>query len=117
MDADTHDQIYAFMSHFVQLLSFSYREFIEKQAGDIQDAYFNIESKQLMKFTRLCRSDYDLWHDIFCFNKNNIAELIDVYNDELLYISQLINNDNWQKLHKVINTAQKLVTKNRSAAD
>jgi prephenate dehydrogenase len=114
VDADSHDQIYALVSHFPQLLAFCYRDFIESLPNEISDELADVESKNLEKFTRLCSSRKTIWQDVFAANSDNIEHLIEAYSNRLASMRDLIAADKLADLEKSILNARGILTKKAS---
>lgn len=70
LKADEHDNIYAYISHLPQLISFSLAN------------YFDITCLP-STFTRLCNSPVDIWTDIFTYNKTYIQTAMKAFYTEL----------------------------------
>ncbi len=60
MDMRKHDQTYAFVSHYVQFLSFKLKKFFPKPLGD---------------FSRLMNSPTEIWDEIFHYNRINLKKI------------------------------------------
>ena len=74
-----HDEVYAEISHFVQLLAFSFK-------GGYLNEYNQIlanNNPKLHKFIRLCSSDIKLWEEIFTFNRFHLERLTQQFEDNL----------------------------------
>lgn len=68
LDADLHDRIYAYVSHFPQVLMFAYKNVLDKYGIPIPET----------AFFRLTKSNMGTWRDIIEYNKQNIC---DAYED------------------------------------
>ena len=73
MDAKTHDEIYALVSHLPQFLSFLTTEFSPKK---IEDGFFKTAF-------RLDNSSPEIWEDIFKINEKNLEKFYLQLFDEL----------------------------------
>jgi prephenate dehydrogenase len=88
MDASTHDMIYAAVSHFVQLLSFAYRDILAISGCNIDGI---IEGNPSFKeFTRLGNSSREMWRSIFRLNRDNLEKCLNYF---AAFIQQLDVND------------------------
>ncbi|MDX1949963.1 MAG: prephenate dehydrogenase [Rickettsiales bacterium] len=64
LDAQNHDEIYAKISHFPQLISFANKKYIS-------------ETSETKDFCRLQNSPQEMWQEIFHFNSENLkAEIL-----------------------------------------
>lgn len=90
LDAKTHDEIYAKVSHLPQLLSFIYKKTFAVLPFEIEQIGIE-QSHNYAEFTRLGNSDENLWADIFKYNN---AQILDCLN---LYKNALINNSSNNK--------------------
>jgi prephenate dehydrogenase len=79
MEAGKHDEIYAKVSHIVQLVCSSFVSFLMKKKAELGDInlYF------FKDFVRVAGSDAKMWTDIFLYNKENIITAIDLFLEKL----------------------------------
>ncbi len=75
MSADTHDKIYALMSHLPHLVSFSLVNTIDK----IDKNLINYAGSGFKDTTRIARSDPTIWKDIFCMNRHYLLGALKEY--------------------------------------
>ena len=80
MDAASHDLLVAFTSHLPQLASTALAETVDGR-GDTR-----VAGSGLLDTTRLALSAYDIWKDIIATNRENIAEALDSYIEQLALI-------------------------------
>jgi prephenate dehydrogenase len=73
IDAETHDEIYALVSHLPQFLSFLTKEFSPK----------NIKNEFFKTAFRLDDSDPEIWSDIFKLNEKNLEKFYLKFFDNL----------------------------------
>jgi prephenate dehydrogenase len=64
LNAKKHDEIYGYVSHYIQLLSFELSSFFSKK-----------EKSELPEFTRLMNSPKSMWNEIFNLNKENLKKI------------------------------------------
>ena len=90
MDADRHDRTFGAISHLPHVTAFALVEAVEK----IDKEAFSYTGGGFRDFTRIAASNPKMWTDIFTDNKDNMAELIDVYIDMLkLWREQIVSGD------------------------
>jgi prephenate dehydrogenase len=91
LNANKHDEIYAFVSHYVQLLSFACAKHLGKNLGE---------------FSRLMNSPKDIWDEIFLFNRTNLKKVNDKFLISLLrklrYIKQYKGANEFEVAAKII---------------
>lgn len=71
LGSETHDAMYADISHNVQLLSFIYGARLFKARTNLV-RLADAEEVAFQRSTRLCGSNYTMWHDIFWANQPNV---------------------------------------------
>lgn len=81
MAADEHDRVLAETSHLPHLLAFSLVDTLARQ-GDSHDI-FRYAAGGFRDFTRIASSDPLMWHDIFCENRNQVLQALDLFSDGL----------------------------------
>ena len=80
LQASVHDRLVAFTSHLPQLVSTALAETVDGR-GDTR-----VAGSGLLDTTRLALSAYDIWKDIIATNRENIAEALDSYIEQLAVI-------------------------------
>jgi prephenate dehydrogenase len=90
LEPETHDKIYAKVSHLPQLLSFIYKKVFAIQP------FKSPEGPEYKEFTRLCNSDENLWADIFKYNHAQIVSSIKQYK------VALAKNKNLENIPKIL---------------
>lgn len=88
IDAKTHDEIYALISHLPQFLSFLTKEYSPK----------NLENNFLKTAFRLDNSSGEVWSDIFEINEENLEKFYLEFFDNLENFSLLLKNYEIEKL-------------------
>ena len=74
LDADLHDQIFAYSSHLPHVAAYA---LLNTLKGLKQDDLSNFSGGGLGEFLRLASSSPEMWTDIFSMNEKNIAIAID----------------------------------------
>lgn len=88
IDAETHDEIYALVSHLPQFLSFLTKEYSPK----------NLENNFLKNAFRLDNSPGEIWEDIFEINEKNLEKFYLEFFDYLEKFVTLLKNYELDKL-------------------
>ena len=68
LNSETHDLIYAQISHLPQLIAFVFYDFFQKNASNIKES-LEAGGVNFRKFVRISNSNPKLWEDIFFYNK------------------------------------------------
>lgn len=79
LSAKKHDEIYAYVSHYVQFLSFKLEKYFPKNMGE---------------FSRLMHSPKDIWQEIFKYNSANLKKINKIYIKKLKGELKSINDFN-----------------------
>jgi prephenate dehydrogenase len=74
LDADLHDQIFAYSSHLPHVVAYA---LLNTLTGLEQDKLSDFSGGGLGEFLRLVSSSPEMWADIFTMNEKNIAIAID----------------------------------------
>ena len=90
LDAEMHDQIFAYTSHLPHLAAYA---LLNTLKGLEQDDLSNFSGGGLGEFLRLVSSSPEMWADIFSMNEKNITLAIDDLMDSLSILKGKIGND------------------------
>lgn len=97
MDAETHDQWLAQVSHLPQILSTT----LSVQTYDsLQDA-ISVAGPGYRDMTRLSLSQFPMWDSIFKTNKSMIIQSIQSYQHKLENVKTSIQNENWSDIESI----------------
>ncbi|MBP6117291.1 MAG: prephenate dehydrogenase/arogenate dehydrogenase family protein [Neisseriaceae bacterium] len=88
LDAHTHDQIFAAVSHLPHLLAYAFVNQIA--SADDAEAYFDFAASGFRDFTRIASSQPDIWADITMANQDILLTLIEAQQQQLSQLHQLI---------------------------
>lgn len=113
LSCDIHDEIYAKISHLVQLISFCYLDLIKEYEKNNHIKFDHNYFKQ--EFFRLSHSSKTLWDDIFKANKVNISTAITIFKEEFCYNIELIKNKSFEQLNSKLNDIISANDKNSSS--
>jgi prephenate dehydrogenase len=104
MDADVHDSLVALVSHLPQMVSYGLARTIGAATSD--DQWSTIAANGFNSTTRLAKSPSDIWMPILMQNKNHISSYLQLFIQEMEYLSYLLNTDNADGLNQFILQAQ-----------
>lgn len=90
MSAETHDSIFAAVSHLPHLLAFALVNEIASRPNAAQ--LFNFAASGFRDFTRIAGSSPEMWRDISLANKSALLSEIKAFESELNQLKQLLNN-------------------------
>ncbi len=100
ISADSHDRLYAYVSHLPQAISFAMLRAMPELVAKWKISTDN----NLREFARLTNSDRNLWADIFLHNRRYVNEALSEY---IIRIDNFIIADNRQPIPYVIAVALK----------
>ncbi|MDP1523091.1 MAG: prephenate dehydrogenase/arogenate dehydrogenase family protein [Methylotenera sp.] len=103
MPAETHDSIFAAVSHLPHLLAFALVDEIASRPNAAQ--LFSFAASGFRDFTRIAGSHPEMWRDISLANKAALLGEINAYQDELSQLKQLLTNDNGAGLQALFERA------------
>ena len=90
LDAEMHDQIFAYSSHLPHLAAYA---LLNTLKGLEQDDLSNFSGGGLGEFLRLVSSSPEMWADIFSMNEKNITLAINDLMNSLSILKGKIGND------------------------
>lgn len=105
MPAETHDGIFAAVSHLPHLLAFALVDDIASRANAEQ--LFGFAASGFRDFTRIAGSHPEMWRDISLANKAALLNEITAYQDELSRLKQMLEHDDGDALHALFERASK----------
>lgn len=106
MKADEHDRHAAFISHMPHAISYSIANTVMNQEN--KNNILALAAGGFRSMSRLAKSSPYMWEDIFRQNKSNLLEAIELFEDELKLLKQNIEDDDWEKVHKNIESGNRL---------
>ena len=92
MSSETHDSIFAAVSHLPHLLAFILVNDIAKRPNAEQ--LFSFAASGFRDFTRIAGSSPEMWRDISLANKTALLSEINAFENELSTLKQLISQEN-----------------------
>ena len=91
MSAETHDSIFAAVSHLPHLLAFALVDDIASRPNAAQ--LFSFAASGFRDFTRIAGSHPEMWRDISLANKTALLNEISTFENELTQLKQLVKNE------------------------
>jgi prephenate dehydrogenase len=79
LSPEEHDRIYALVSHLPHLIAYA----MVNTVADMDRSYLAFSGKGFMDATRIASSSEELWNDISLLNKNNLIEVLAVFQNNL----------------------------------
>ena len=105
MSAETHDGIFAAVSHLPHLLAFALVDDIAKRPNAAQ--LFSFAASGFRDFTRIAGSSPEMWRDISLANKTALLSEISAFETELSQLKQLLENEDGAGLRALFEHASK----------
>ena len=103
MSAETHDSIFAAVSHLPHLLAFALVDDIASRPNAEQ--LFSFAASGFRDFTRIAGSHPEMWLDISLANKTALLSEIDAFENELSTLKQLLTNEDGAGLQALFERA------------
>ena len=103
MPADTHDSIFAAVSHLPHLLAFALVDDIASRPNAAQ--LFSFAASGFRDFTRIAGSHPEMWRDISLANKSALLGEISAFESELTQLKQLLKKEDGAGLQALFERA------------
>ncbi len=103
MTAQTHDSIFAAVSHLPHLLAFALVDDIASRPNAAQ--LFGFAASGFRDFTRIAGSHPEMWRDISLANKTALLRELDAYESELSTLKTLLKNSDANGLQALFERA------------
>lgn len=87
LDADTHDQLCAWISHVPQMISTALASTLVEEYGE-RAPLLESGGRALREMTRIASSPYSMWRDIALTNKRQIADALMKLEQKLVHIRE-----------------------------
>ncbi len=91
MSAETHDSIFAAVSHLPHLLAFALVNDIASRPNAAQ--LFGFAASGFRDFTRIAGSSPEMWRDISLANKNALLNELNAYQAEISSLKTMLQNE------------------------
>lgn len=106
MNAKEHDRHVAFISHMPHAVSYAIANSVMQQENPKN--IIALAGGGFRSMSRIAKSSPKMWEDIFRQNKNNLLNSLDIFNREMKLCQELIEKEEWEKLHIWMNNANRL---------
>lgn len=106
MTADEQDHSTAFVSHLPHAAAYALANAV--QSKEDRRIIFDLASGGFNSTVRLAKSSSTMWHPIFQQNRNYVVESLDVYIKHLQEFRDCLYNEDDDKLHDLIVSANKI---------
>jgi len=103
MPAETHDSIFAAVSHLPHLLAFALVDDIASRPNAAQ--LFGFAASGFRDFTRIAGSHPEMWRDITLANRNALLSELTAYQTELATVKTLLENEDGAGLNALFERA------------
>ena len=104
LDAETHDRVFAAVSHLPHLLAFALVDEFAKRGN--ADQLFDYAAAGFRDFTRIAASHPEMWRDISLANRTALLAELDRYNAALMRLRQALVNSDGDALAEVYANAR-----------
>ena len=104
LDAETHDRVFAAVSHLPHLLAFALVDEFAKR-GNAQQL-FDYAAAGFRDFTRIAGSHPEMWRDISLANRTALLAELDRYNAALMRLRQALVNSDGETLAEIYTNAR-----------
>ena len=112
-DPAVHDAEVGWVSHVPHALAFAFARALAaapSEAGEVAGAGFR-------DFTRIAKSDAELWSDILLSNRKVVGDALQTIQDELFALARLLENDDHDSLERFIAHAREQLARVSDASD
>jgi len=106
MTADEQDHSTAFVSHLPHAAAYALANAV--QSKEDRNIIFDLASGGFNSTVRLAKSSSTMWHPMFQRNRNYVVESLDVYIKHLQEFRDCLYNEDDDKLHDLIVSANKI---------
>lgn len=103
MSAETHDGIFAAVSHLPHLLAFALVDEVASRPNAEQ--LFGFAASGFRDFTRIAGSHPEMWRDISLANRTALLNEITAYQNELAHLKALLEHNDGDGLHALFDRA------------
>ena len=103
MDAESHDQMFASVSHLPHILAYACIQAISNT--DSQEALGH-SGAGLKDFSRIASSSPQMWADIFLENKENLLPRVAAFNEVLSALEETIKKNDKRKLVELLDLSK-----------
>ena len=106
MGAEEHDKHAALISHMPHAVSYAIANSVMKQEDP--ESITALAGGGFRSMSRIAKSSPNMWEDIFRQNKENLLASMKAFNDEMQLCQAMVENNEWENLHKWMAEANEL---------
>lgn len=106
MNSSEHDIHACFMSHLPHAISFSLATTV--MSHEDPNSIIALAAGGFKDMSRVAKSSPNMWSDIFRQNRQNLLSSITLFEDQMKYAKNLIENEEYDKLHEWMSKANTL---------
>jgi prephenate dehydrogenase len=106
MDVETHDRVFAFVSHLPHVVAYALLNSIVFQ--EEPENLLEFAGGGLRDYTRIGASSPEMWSSIFLSNKENILEAIREFKKAIKAIERMIEREDWNGLKEELEIAARV---------
>jgi prephenate dehydrogenase len=106
MDSKVHDEYIGYISHLPHVVSFALANSVLSQTKPLD--IVNLRGAGFESMSRLAKSSPELWSDIFCNNRKNIRNSLEVYMKNIQEFLQYLDDNDKDKIKDFIKKSNKL---------
>ncbi len=106
MDADTHDFVFAAVSHLPHAVAFALVDALISLSKETGIDLFLYPGAGFKDFTRIAASSPNVWKDIFIENKENVLHTIDEFIKSMENLRNLIDRGDEERLIKLLSESR-----------
>lgn len=104
MTPEDHDKVYAAVSHLPHLIAYN----IMNTVAEIDTSYLEFCGQGFKDSTRIASSSSELWRDICMMNRENLIEMITVFQKNLETLGQYLRASDADSIEKEFSKARTL---------
>ena len=104
LSPEEHDRIYAAVSHLPHLLAYA----LVNTVAEMDGSYLAFSGKGFMDATRIASSSEELWNDICLLNRDNLVEVIAVFQKNLDMLTRYLKDGDADSLKHAFRKARTL---------
>ena len=98
MDAKEHDIHACYMSHLPHAISFALANMVMNY--EKPEHIISLAAGGFKDMSRIAKSSADMWTDIFRQNRKNLLESLELYEIQIRYIKELLQNEDYEEIKK-----------------
>jgi len=107
MDAASHDDFLASVSHLPHLAAFALVNAVRNQTGNDDHDPFRYAAGGFRDFTRIASSSPEMWRDIVLANSEALSRKIDAFQAELSTLKEALENGDGEALLQAFDSAKR----------